>query len=197
MYFHVIIKIYVPPSHLIKNHKLIDVNIPELDINLKGATDVVLRRPYRNKHFYVIQRKIGRKAMNGLLISTTKKNLQSISIITNLLVNESIKTTHEAVITILDHEHDVISNDASLWFPSAHLSSRWSSFTNSYSPMQLGLVVEFVANKDPFVVNTVDQVVGDFIVHRKQQLPVHTIELNRLYRYEEDRIPTLDQAIES
>ncbi|WP_257385926.1 DUF6012 family protein, partial [Xanthomonas phaseoli] len=48
--------------------ELIDIAIAPFGLLLRNGIEVVARRPYPNKRYQVACRKIGRMAMNGLLI---------------------------------------------------------------------------------------------------------------------------------
>lgn len=40
--------------------EIVDLTIPELDLSLKGGSDIVSRRPFPNKRYVVASRKVGR-----------------------------------------------------------------------------------------------------------------------------------------
>lgn len=50
--------------------EIISLHIEELDLTLTGNEDLTLRKPYANKCWYVACRKVGNKAMVGIIIDS-------------------------------------------------------------------------------------------------------------------------------
>ena len=48
---------------------LVDVHVLPFGLRLVGGVDVVARRPYPNKTYHVACRKVGRKAVRGILLA--------------------------------------------------------------------------------------------------------------------------------
>ncbi|MGV7193595.1 DUF6012 family protein [Xanthomonas axonopodis] len=74
--------------------ELIDITVAPFGLVLRNGIEVVARRPYPNKRYQVACRKIGRKAMNGLLIETTG-TVDAFRVVTRWAVEGEMLCTHE------------------------------------------------------------------------------------------------------
>ncbi|PRQ66526.1 DUF6012 family protein [Vibrio mediterranei] len=110
MLIHLIPKIYNRFSDIQLN--VIDVCIPELKVVLQGDKDLMVGRPYLNKNYHVICRKVGKKKMNGFFLET-EKALQKFTVLTRWEV-DNLKLVHRVHYTVLDSNFDAVSDDHSL-----------------------------------------------------------------------------------
>jgi hypothetical protein len=69
MLLHLIPRLYAFRS-IEDECSLIDFECPTLGIFLRNGHELVARRPYPNKNYLVGCRKVGQKAINGLLIES-------------------------------------------------------------------------------------------------------------------------------
>ncbi|MDS1820758.1 DUF6012 family protein [Vibrio parahaemolyticus] len=90
--------------------ELLDITIPELDLNLKEGSDVVVRKPYPNKNYLVACRKIGKKAIDGILINSEVK-LSEYTVITRWVLNRELVISHVVKNRVLDDEHELVSDN--------------------------------------------------------------------------------------
>src|SRR5690606_18379093 len=88
--------------------ELLDIQCPELGLCLHGGEDVVACRPYPNKGYHVARRKVGRKAVNGVLVHTPEV-LSTFTLTTRWTVygdpdqgNPEQVLTHRVHYTVLD-----------------------------------------------------------------------------------------------
>jgi hypothetical protein len=72
MLLHIIPRLYASKENEPKC-ALIDLYCPELNLRLRDGIELVARRPYPNKNYLVACRKMGHKAMEGLLIETQER----------------------------------------------------------------------------------------------------------------------------
>lgn len=107
---------------------LIDLTCNELNIDLVGGKELTARRPYPNKKYLVACRKVGQKAMNGILIES-KTPVREFTVVTRWSVAASHIATHRVHYIILDEEYDAISENMVLWYATSEslgsYKSRW------------------------------------------------------------------------
>ncbi|ECY2548832.1 hypothetical protein F6853_10550 [Salmonella enterica] len=92
---------------------IIDVEIPQLKLVLKANVDIVIRTPFPNKNYKVVCRKIGRKAINGILIEV-EGMFKDFTVITRWAVNGEI-SRHETYYHVSDDEFDTVTEEDFLW----------------------------------------------------------------------------------
>ncbi|MBY0574242.1 MAG: hypothetical protein K2P84_11215, partial [Undibacterium sp.] len=74
------------------NVELVDLRVDELGIHVRGGEDLVSRSPYPNKRYVVGCRKVGQKAINGILIETAE-HVDIYTVVTRWAINaETIVT---------------------------------------------------------------------------------------------------------
>lgn len=87
MYIHLTPSFYLQYSNV--PVELIEVEIPELDVMLKNDKEITVRFPSPNKRIHYVCRKKGRKAVQGILLSTDKP-ISDITVITRWKVLGSV-----------------------------------------------------------------------------------------------------------
>lgn len=70
---------------------LIDVEIPELSLNLQNERDITVRFPSPNKRLHYVCRKKGRKAIHGILLNTDRV-ITDLTVITRWAVQGNVST---------------------------------------------------------------------------------------------------------
>lgn len=96
---------------------LISVEIPELQLLLQGGIDITIKKPYKNKNFFVVCRKKGKKAINGILIETDRF-ISDFTLITRWKINSiesMIESTHYIHYHINDFDFDAVTDYMLLW----------------------------------------------------------------------------------
>ena len=102
--------------------ELIDVVVPELGLTLLGDKHLTVRKPYPNKTYLVACRKIGRGAVNGILINT-EQQAKVFTSVTRWCIDDTREITHRVVYVVedSDSDFDMVSEQMILW--GAHCSS--------------------------------------------------------------------------
>ncbi|EGD08785.1 hypothetical protein XVE_2960, partial [Xanthomonas vesicatoria ATCC 35937] len=90
--------------------ELVDIAIDPFGLLLRNGVEVVARRPYPNKRYQVACRKIGRMAINGLLIEAAG-TVDAFRVVTRWAVEGEILCTHEVNYSLADQDHDAVSED--------------------------------------------------------------------------------------
>lgn len=200
MLIHITPRIYVP-GHLNLNCTLVDVAIPEFSLILRSNKEITVRRPYANKQLHVACRNIGRKAVEGLFISTSKK-LNSLTVITRWSLNAELVLIHEVDYDFLDHEFDAFSDKMMVWDRLDRNGVSWDTrwplgFPDDwYAPVNAQPVMDIFPNqKRMFTTDNINsQGIVDF---RVQRFHMPSIEPERLVTQtllSGDRMPIIDHA---
>lgn len=182
---------------------LVDITIAELGIHLKGGIDLTTRRPYPNKNYVVACKKVGQKAIDGILIET-QDHIDKFTLVARWAINASpILRTHRVEYTVLDSEHDTISESMVLWYAAcASLGgwgSRWPEALAYPAPvhaqprMDLWPVEQGGAERKGRELVDVLAPNG-LIVERSEKFSLPTIERGRLSSRMEARLPTMDMV---
>ena len=88
---------------------LVDLEVSPLGLHLRGGVDLTTRWPYPNKWQAVACRKLGNKAIDGILIETGKR-LDEWRTTARWAVNASMVVTHRVHYKLLDHDFDAASD---------------------------------------------------------------------------------------
>jgi len=182
---------------------LLDFHCPELDLRLRDGIELVARRPYPNKNFLVACRKMGHKAMEGLLIET-KGRIHSFSTVTRWAVGDERIAHHRVQYSILDGELDAITDSMVLWSAMATglggFSNRRPATAKDWTPAQAQPRMELVSReRGGCYSDTLDS--AGRIVERAETWRVPTVERERvLYGGEASffaRIPPANMAFKA
>lgn len=104
---------------------LIDVLVMPYGLRLIGGVDVDARRPYPNKTYRVACRKVGRRAVHGLLLLTPEP-LTRWSVVTRWAVDASVVLTHRVNYELLDSDFAAASDSMVLWYGTDDEWGGWS-----------------------------------------------------------------------
>ncbi|MEQ9530603.1 MAG: DUF6012 family protein [Haliea sp.] len=200
MLIHLTPKLFINPRHIDPQHdiscELLDIQCPELGLCLHGGEDVVACRPYPNKGYHVARRKVGRKAVNGLLVQTNEF-LSAFTLTTRWNVcgdpdqgNRAQVLTHRVHYTVLDDEHEAVSDCMLLWYGrdwgDRHWPSRWPADMKGppvrWEP-RMDLVPgcrRQIPHRDFMDKRRLGPLVG-FIREREETFAVPTLEPERLF----------------
>lgn len=205
MLLHVIPQIYNEFSQF--KISLVDVQIPELDLQLKGGIDLVTGKPYPNKNYLVVRLNQGRKATNGFLVKV-KEPLASFSVKTRWAVNSEMVIEHVAIHPILDSDFELVTQDPAYWSGYHGHDDNAGAFYFSnrrpgiepyqHPPIVLSPYMSYVNNhKTKSVVSHVSDTVSfNAVTRRVETLPIPTIEPERLALcFNKERAPRIDDAI--
>jgi hypothetical protein len=169
------------------NVELVDLRIDELDVFLRGGKDLATRRPYPNRHYVVACRKVGQKAIDGILIESGAV-VPAFTMVARWAVQARFIATHRVHYIVLDSDFDAVTDNMVLWesrWPEAHKDSVPAS---SRPRMQLSL--------DSLRSSQLDfSVTSPQSYERVETFPVPTIERERLLSREIDyRVPPIESA---
>lgn len=163
---------------------LIDLTCAELGLSLKGDKDLTARRPYRNKNYLVACRKVGQKAMQGILIDS-RQFVYDFTVVTRWAVGNRDIATHRVRYIVLDHEYDTVTENMMLW-SAIHGDSRWASrFPAEYKGVAH-------TEAQPFM-----DVTQGFESECSETFLMHTIERERLHEHYcslNERTPGIEAA---
>lgn len=95
-----------------------DLTVAELALNLIGGGDLTTRRPYPNKHYRVGCRKIGQKAVSGLLIKA-EGHVPHYTVTTRWAVGAERIVSHVVRYRVLDDDFDCVTDEMTTWYASA------------------------------------------------------------------------------
>ncbi|CAH7373545.1 conserved hypothetical protein [Vibrio chagasii] len=196
MHLHITPRIFEPSNGNVET-QLVDVSIPELGLTLVEGKDLVARRPYRNKRYLVASRKIGRKAIAGILIKT-QAPIHTYTVITRWSVNASEVLTHTALYNVIDTDFEATTDNSVMW---SAMCDSLGGF-GSRIPEQMNLIND--GNQPPsmeiiFIERTFkadDTVSNGIITERTQSFDLPTVEPERLtcHMAELERYPLLEHA---
>lgn len=108
------------------NVALVDLRIQELDLHLIGGTDLDSRRPYPNKRYVVACRKVGRKAIDGILVETAKP-VSAFTVEARWALEAEHVATHTVRYEVLDQDFDAVSDHMLLWGATSASLGGWTN----------------------------------------------------------------------
>ncbi|TXI24943.1 MAG: hypothetical protein E6Q67_01705 [Roseateles sp.] len=184
MLIHLVPRLYNWASDV--HAELLDVAVPEIGLSLIGGKDIVARRPYPNKCFLVACRKVGQRAINGLLVEAPA-HLATYTSVTRWAVNAEIVVTHEVQHVVVDADFEAVTGEMVLWYAYRTFANRWSAglypdFAPVHVQPRMDIVDPALSECGPRVgANSKDEVAGDGIVlRRRERFLLPTIEPERL-----------------
>lgn len=199
MLLHVIPRLFVNEPDA-PQCDLIDFHCPALGLKLRNGIELVARRPYNNKGYQVACRKMGRKAVQGILIETTQR-VREFTTLTRWAVGADRIVNHQVQYFVIDDELDAITDSMVLWSgmsPSlGGFGARWPLSAKGWTPAAAQPRMELVSRKrDGHYADRLDS--AGRILERSEVFQVPTVERERvLYNSKSDiyaRIPTADMA---
>lgn len=199
MLLHIIPRLYVAEPDA-PQCDLIDFHCPDLGLKLRNGIELVARRPYPNKRYQVACRKVGQKAMQGILIETAGR-VREFTTLTRWAVGADRIVNHQVQYFILDDELDAITDAMVLWngmSPSlGGFSRRWPSVAENWTPAAAQPRMELVSRERAgHYADRLDS--AGRVVERAEVFQLHTVERERVLFNSKsdiyDRIPTADMA---
>lgn len=183
------------------NVELVDLQIPELQLDLRGGKDLATRRPYPNERYVVGCRNVGKKAIAGILVETPA-HIPEYTVVARWAVDAEIIVTHRVQHVVLDKDFDTVTDSMVMWYARCESlggwCSRWPEVHQGAIPasaqprMQLSRTPErtgIVADHAP----------EGFIAERAEVFSVPTIERARLLGGGAvgERIPSVESAFKA
>lgn len=198
--------IHIAPRLFLANHvsqcDLIDLTIDRFGLFLKSGKDLVVRRPYPNKRYLVACRKVGQKAIDGILIDVDERP-ESFVAIARWAVNADRVITHRVNYVVLDSQFDAVSDDMVLWHAMSPglggWGSRWPEVDKDATPANSRPRMDVLPAEESGAkrVGDVRDTRGPngLIIERTETCRLPTLERERLLsRRVNDRVPDLEMA---
>lgn len=179
--------------------RLVDIHIPELDLTLREGIELTVRKPYPNKTHHVACRKVGSKAINGLLIRTDV-SLDKFTVITRWSLDDERIVTHVVNYTLLDNDYNCISDDPLNWTGTGDgtFEDRFPKHLANYSPLEIQVAMQVLLDGgNTFKKSSFDDEFEEgVLVKREEHVRLHTIRSDRLLHWQEmsGRIPAIIDA---
>lgn len=180
MLIHITPKFHIDPSQVFRvvpKAHITRIDMPELDLSLCGRKQIAARRPYPNKHWFVACRRVGHKAINGLLIRT-ETPIRHFTVVSHWAVDDGLDFAHTVHYTVADSEFDAVSSEIPLWRErAATLASPPSG-----SPLQREPCMEMVQGiaRQPVPDDTLMSPDSLFLADRTERFVMPTIDPARL-----------------
>jgi hypothetical protein len=179
----------------------VDVTIEPFGMVLRDGVDIVMRQPYPNKRFYVACRKVGRKAINGLILDSGSLRIKEFDVATRWAVFGGDVVTHRVKHQLIDDEYDAASTNMLLWLATGKSLGGWESRTpalpDNASPAthmpRMAIMPEDIDSRTGNIVDIPSR--SGMIVERREVFPMPTIQVGRLQNFAlDDRLPQIRNA---
>jgi hypothetical protein len=168
--------------------QLVDIQIPEINLNLRDGIDIVARKPYPNKCLLVACKKKTNKAMEGLLIRLPD-SLKGWTVITRWSENAEHLFSHTVKYNLMDSEFDTVTDCVSMWSGYQHsILGNWEDRhphdSRNTTPIHLQPSMEYLFNnqKSKRIAGINDMYSEEgLLISRTEDFTVPTIEIERLF----------------
>lgn len=178
--------------------QLVELRIDALNLTLAGGTDLTTGRPYPNKRYAVGCRKIGRKALDGILIETPGR-LRSFVAVYRWAINAEHVAEHHVEYSVLDEEYDAVTENMVMWAGASEALGGWSNRWPeglSGSPASMQPTMEVLRTREKSIRELQDTCNGHgLIARRTERFSMPTVEPERIVTSVWDRTPTMDHAL--
>lgn len=171
-------QIQAPPSVLPLD--LVDVKCEELGLALQNGRDTTVRRPWPNKHYQVVCRKVGRKAVLGWRVERSSIPTE-FTVVTRWALAAEELLTHTVRYEVLDQDFDLVSDQVSMSTASAcgNFESRWPADAMQWTPVQLQPCMSLVPYKGRGGKIVEKAGLCGLLEDRHETLSMHTLERGR------------------
>lgn len=171
-------QIMVPPSVLPLD--LVDVKCEELGLALQNGREITVRRPWPNKHYRVVCRKVGRKALLGLRAERPSIPTE-FTVVTRWALAADDLLIHTVRYVVLDQDFDLVSDQISMWRASAcrRYKTRWPAESRHWSPVELQPCMSLVPYKGRGGRIVEKTGLCGLLERRHETLFMHTLERGR------------------
>jgi hypothetical protein len=141
-------------------------------------------RPYPNKWYSVGCRKIGRKAIDGILIELPFR--EKFSYTAHWAIEAQLVVAHRVDYTVLDRDFDAVSDSMIFWHACCAELGGWSNRVpkgwDRKVPLASEPMMEVVPDRVDRRRKSDDMVEGDWIVARHECFSMPTIERERIFQ---------------
>lgn len=181
MLIHLVPKLYLPNAPTV-SAEMLELKIVELGMTLRGGLDIDVRRPYPNKSYRVACKRIGQKAMDGILVRAPAF-MRQITTEATWLVNGTLTLKHRIERHVLDEDLDATSDKMTLWYSSRQegFEYRWPSCYAALSPVDAQPRMDLLSSTSRPKHDSIDTVSeSGFVVSRTERFEIPTIESARI-----------------
>lgn len=201
MLIHLSPRLYVEDFHT-ADCALVDLRIDSFGLFLKGGQDIVARKPYPNKRYLVACRKIGQKAIDGILINAPR-SIREFSAVTRWAIDAETIIAHRVKYVILDDQFDATTESMVLWYGTGSnlggWSSRWPEVYKDAIAVNAQPRMDILPSKEKRtrIADTLDLLDPEGrIMERNETFFLPTVEQDRLFGKWalRDRLPSKDSA---
>lgn len=136
MLFHIVPRIYLPQEDQAHLCEFQGLQVPEMGLNLRAGKEVVERKPYPNKRYSVVCRKVGQKAWDGILLETSKAIMAFTSISSWMHHGTGKIIEHKVHYSLADDEFPAATSSMVRWhaFPELGWQDRWPDWAKECTP---------------------------------------------------------------
>jgi hypothetical protein len=190
MLLHIRPRLYSP----FKNVALVDVVLHPWEILLVGGDQLRTGRPYRNKWYAVGCRKLGKKALDGILVEFPFR-LEKFSYTVRWAIEAEFVVKHHVDCKVLDRDFDAASESMILWHAVSGELGNWCNRFPAGWHWEAPAVTEPMMEVVPKGVGqrrkSEDIIEGDWIMVRHESFSMPTIERERILqnRLRAERVP--------
>lgn len=209
MLIHITPNIYIP--YFVKSCELVSLKINELGVCLTSV-DLATRKPFPNKRIRVACKRVGQKAISGVLFDTVDHVADFTSVARWSVVGlhrfnsgADLLVTHTTKYKVLDDKYDCVSDHMLLWYDSSSgqqkWERRWADWAKDLSPAQAQPRMELIGEgpdalpKEAHRIDTISSC--GVIIERTETFGMLTIQRERLRNSSYvERMPALESAVQ-
>lgn len=182
--------------------QLDDLTVEPFGLKLTGGIELATRRPYPNKNYLVACRRQGTKmAVDGILLAFSS-HVDHLHVTERWSIGAELITTHRIDYKIIDRDFDFASDDKTLWYGFGEWSNRAPAWVGDKQyryrverDIKMELVGRLPIGQEPISVLKGDRFARGFLIERRQELPMPTIERGRLMTHADvGRKPHFDSS---
>jgi hypothetical protein len=170
--------------------QLDDLTVEPFGLKLRGGMELATRRPYPNRNYLVAcRRQATKKAVDGILLAFSS-HVDHLHVTARWSIGAQLITTHRIHYQIIDRNFDFGSDDKTLWYGFGEWSNRAPAWVGDQQyryrverDIKMELVGRLPIGQEPISVLKRDRFAGGFLMERRQELPMPTIERGRLVTY--------------
>lgn len=162
--------------------KLVEFEIDRLNLRLVEGKDLVTKQPYRNWHYFVASRNVGRRKVDGIFIET-RSQITEFTTVAKWLHSYGSVIKHVVHYRVLENEFDAVSDDATIWYGRSKDLGAWSSRWpdgKSHATMNYEPIMDLEQNLKTIRPVKVETDLMGFVVYREETFDLPTLERERV-----------------
>jgi hypothetical protein len=198
---HITPKIYIP--YQILAVELVSLDIPELEIALTRA-ELATRQPYPNKRYWTACKRLGQKAISGVLFETTG-HVFTFTSVARWAIDGELLVTHTTNYAVLDDKYDCVTDNMILWYGTSSgrldWERRWADWAKELTPARAEPHMEVIGagpcapRKEAHRIDRVSN--SGLIMERIEDFGMLTVQRDRvLHSRDVRRVPSQGSAFQ-